>query len=177
MEVLRHQILVIKSGMEGHVLIINISAVWRIYLLLKIIIRYFSVQSFLEKGQYFLFKTLRHIQVTDAINKKLIFFDTFGNLKKTLYVFNHLWFVTVDGSAQYIYLFFGDVVVLPALCIPQDPIPLVPKGAQTLDWHYHGAKCKNSPICFTESPSPCLSAQLQEQARDQLSSTATTLLE
>lgn len=37
---------------------------------------------------------------------------------------------------------------------------------KTLDWHQGGAKCKNSPICFTESPSPPLSVQLYEQAQN-----------
>lgn len=51
----------------------------------------------------------------------------------------------------------GGIWQLPASA--ETLIPLVRTGAQTLDWHYRGAKCKNSPICFTESPSPCLSAQ------------------
>lgn len=37
---------------------------------------------------------------------------------------------------------------------------------KTLERHYHGAKCKNSPICFTESWSPHLSVQLFEQAHN-----------
>lgn len=57
------------------------------------------------------------------------------------------------------------IISLVPYLLPWNLRPLVQIRTQTLDWHYRGAKCKNRPICLTESLRPGLSVQLYEQAQ------------